>query len=57
MKALLAIDEQASDLSTHSFTVSQQSSNKLPVASQQVSLHSSPDVQQPSVKPAQPSIQ
>ena len=41
-------NEQAFDLSTHSFTVSQQPSTQPPVASQPVSdmsLHSSPDAQ------------
>jgi len=50
----IVVNEQASDLSAHSVTLSQQPSNQPPVASQQasdLSTHCSSNVQQPSVQP------
>ena len=50
----IVVNEQASDLSTHSVTLSQQPSTQPPVASQQasdLSTHCSSNVQQPSVQP------
>jgi len=54
----IVVNEQASDLSTHSFKVSQQPTTQPPVASQQasdLSTHCSPDVQRPPVQHSQSS--